>query len=137
MSDDTPLLSLPLLLPSQAQKHVTHNEALRLLDVLVQLAVTDRTRTEPPAAPEEGDRHLIAAGATGAWAGRANQIAAFTITMPGAPETVFDGGIYIPNGLGQPHGDIRLDPEEEFEGADLSIHKISATPERAEREDRS
>ena len=25
---------------------------------------------------------------------------------------------------------IRLDPEQEFEGADLSIHKISATPER-------
>jgi Amt family ammonium transporter len=25
---------------------------------------------------------------------------------------------------------IRLDPEEEYEGADLSIHKISATPER-------
>jgi len=25
---------------------------------------------------------------------------------------------------------IRLDPEAEFEGADLSIHKISATPER-------
>ena len=44
--------------------------------------------------------------------GAANQIAAFTITMPGAPETVFDGGIYIPNGFGQPHGDIRLDPEE-------------------------
>ncbi|MEY4983449.1 MAG: hypothetical protein RIR62_1715 [Pseudomonadota bacterium] len=77
MSDDTPLLSLPLILPSQAQKHVTHNEALRLLDVMVQLAVTDRTRTTPPAAPAEGDRHLIAAGATGAWAGRAGQIAAF------------------------------------------------------------
>ena len=42
----------------------------------------------------------------------ANQIAAFTITMPGAPETVFDGGIYIPNGFGQPHGDVRLDPAE-------------------------
>jgi Amt family ammonium transporter len=25
---------------------------------------------------------------------------------------------------------IRLDPEEEYEGADLSVHKISATPER-------
>ncbi|MDD4946664.1 MAG: ammonium transporter, partial [Gallionella sp.] len=25
---------------------------------------------------------------------------------------------------------IRLDPEEEFNGADLSIHKITATPER-------
>ena len=25
---------------------------------------------------------------------------------------------------------IRLDPEDEYEGADLSIHKITATPER-------
>jgi len=25
---------------------------------------------------------------------------------------------------------IRLDPEEEFDGADLSIHRITATPER-------
>jgi Amt family ammonium transporter len=25
---------------------------------------------------------------------------------------------------------IRLDPEQEFEGSDLSIHKIGATPER-------
>jgi Amt family ammonium transporter len=25
---------------------------------------------------------------------------------------------------------IRLDPEEEYEGADLSVHKITATPER-------
>jgi Amt family ammonium transporter len=25
---------------------------------------------------------------------------------------------------------IRLDAEQEFEGADLSIHRISATPER-------
>jgi len=28
---------------------------------------------------------------------------------------------------------IRLDPEQEFEGADLSIHRITATPEREER----
>jgi Amt family ammonium transporter len=25
---------------------------------------------------------------------------------------------------------LRLDPEQEYDGADLSIHKISATPER-------
>jgi len=25
---------------------------------------------------------------------------------------------------------IRLDPEEEFDGADLTIHKITATPDR-------
>ena len=29
---DTPLIGLPLIEASQAQKHVTHNEALLLLD---------------------------------------------------------------------------------------------------------
>jgi hypothetical protein len=43
--------------------------------------------------------------------GAANQIAAFTITMPGAPETVFDGGIYIPNGFGRAYGVVMLDAE--------------------------
>ncbi len=77
MPDQTPILSLPLILPAQAQKHVTHNEALRLLDVLVQLVVADRTLTAPPASPQEGARHIIAAGATGEWAARDGQIAAF------------------------------------------------------------
>ena len=39
------------------------------------------------------------------------------------------GGAVVYGLLKQTVG-IRLDPEEEFEGADLSIHKISATPER-------
>lgn len=77
MSDDTPILSLPLILPAQAQKHVTHNEALRILDILVQLAVQDRDRSAPPASPTEGARHIIASGATGLWAGRDGQIAPF------------------------------------------------------------
>ena len=51
MSDQSTILSLPHILPSQAQKHVTHNEALRLLDVMVQLAVTQRTLAAPPASP--------------------------------------------------------------------------------------
>lgn len=69
MSDSTTHLQLPYLLASQAQKHVTHNEALRLLDAMVQLAVLDRTRTVPPGSPGDGDRHIVAAGATGLWAG--------------------------------------------------------------------
>lgn len=77
MPDDTPLLSLPLLQPAQAQKHVTHNEALRLLDLLTQLAVADRSRTTPPPLPAEGDRHLVAAPASGAWQGQEGRIAAF------------------------------------------------------------
>jgi hypothetical protein len=50
MSETTHLL-LPYLAAAQAQKHVTHNEALRLLDGLVQLAVLDRTAPRPPEAP--------------------------------------------------------------------------------------
>lgn len=69
MSDNTTHLGLPYLLAAQAQKHVTHNEALRLLDAMVQLSVLDRTRTAPPASPADGNRHLVASGATGLWAG--------------------------------------------------------------------
>ena len=39
MSDITTHLLLPYILAAQAQKHVTHNEALRLLDAMVQLSV--------------------------------------------------------------------------------------------------
>jgi hypothetical protein len=69
MSDITTHLLLPYILASQAQKHVTHNEALRLLDAMVQLSVLDRSRTTPPASPADGDRHVVASGATGLWAG--------------------------------------------------------------------
>jgi len=69
MSDTTTHLGLPYLLAAQAQKHVTHNEALRLLDAMVQLSVLDRTRTAPPASPADGNRHLVASGAIGLWAG--------------------------------------------------------------------
>ncbi|MBW6496555.1 MAG: DUF2793 domain-containing protein, partial [Burkholderiaceae bacterium] len=69
MSDNTTHLLLPYILASQAQKHVTHNEALRLLDAMVQLSVLDRDLTAPPASPADGDRYLVASGATGLWAG--------------------------------------------------------------------
>jgi hypothetical protein len=69
MSDTTTHLGLPYLLAAQAQKHVTHNEALRLLDAMVQLSVLDRTRATPPASPVDGNRHLVASSATGLWAG--------------------------------------------------------------------
>lgn len=75
--EETPNLALPYLSPSQAQKHVTHNEALRALDALVQLSVRDRDVPAPPPAPAEGDRYLIAASPTGAFAGKAGQIAAW------------------------------------------------------------
>jgi hypothetical protein len=81
MSDLSANLALPYLAASQAQKHVTHNEALRILDAVVQLGVADRDRTEPPAAPAEGDRHIVAEAATGAWAGQDGRIAVRTDTV--------------------------------------------------------
>jgi len=69
MSDTTAHLALPFIMAAQAQKHVTHNEALRLLDGLVQLSVKDRDLTAPPASPADGDRHIVASGATGVWTG--------------------------------------------------------------------
>jgi hypothetical protein len=52
-------LALPYIAASQAQKHVTHNEALRMLDALVMLSVKDRDLSAPPGSPEEGDRYLV------------------------------------------------------------------------------
>lgn len=67
--DHSANLDLPYLMPSQAQKHITHNEALARLDAVVQLAVLDRHLTAPPGSSADGDRYIVAAAATGAWTG--------------------------------------------------------------------
>lgn len=77
MPDTSALLGLPYLLPSQAQKHVTHNEALRLLDILVQLSVAGTGAETPPPAPAEGDTYILGAAPTGAWAGQPGSVAAW------------------------------------------------------------
>ncbi len=73
----TPRLSLPLLAAGQAQKHVTHNDALTRLDALVHLTVDSRSAVTPPAVPTELSAFIIPSGATGAFAGRTDQIALF------------------------------------------------------------
>lgn len=78
MSDLSAILGLPYLLPSQAQKHVTHNEALRLLDILVHLRVSGFDAISPPTVPAEGEVYALGASPAGAWAGQAHNLAAFT-----------------------------------------------------------
>ena len=75
--DTTPNLSLPYIAAAQSQKHVTHNEALRALDALVQLVVADRALAAAPATPSEGERHIVGAAPTGAWSGHADAVAAW------------------------------------------------------------
>lgn len=75
MSDTSPILSMPLIQQAQAQKHVTHNEALRILDGVVQLSVISRQIAAPPATAEPGARYIVAAGGTEAWNGRDGEVA--------------------------------------------------------------
>lgn len=76
MSNQTVNLALPYILSSQAQKHVTHNEALRRLDGLVQLVIQTETAT-PPGSPNEGRCYAVASSPTGAWTGKAGKVALF------------------------------------------------------------
>ena len=75
--DASARLGLPYLAAAQAQKHVTHNAAVRALDALVQLVVESLTVTAPPLAPTEGACWYVPAGASGAWSGRAGTLAAY------------------------------------------------------------
>lgn len=133
MPDTTSVLSLPLIQAAQAQKHVPHNEALRVLDAIIQLSVTDRNLTTPPGSPAEGDRHLVASGASGAWAGQAGRIA------------VYEAGLWA---FYQPQPGWRAWVEAESAlvvwngaawtgilGAELSIDRlgVSATPDATNR----
>lgn len=74
---ETTHLKLPFIAAAQAQKHVTHNEALLALDALVQISVIDRDLAAAPPAPAEGDRYVVAAGGLGSWVGWDGSIAAF------------------------------------------------------------
>lgn len=73
----TARLGLALMAAAQAQKHVTHNDALLSLDALVQAVVVETDRLAPPTAPQEGDAYLIGASPTGAFTGQAGMLAAY------------------------------------------------------------
>jgi Protein of unknown function (DUF2793) len=76
--DETPRFALPELVPGQAQKEWFHNEALQRIDLLLCPAVESIVLTAPPASPAAGSCHLVAAGATGAWAGKDGMLAGYS-----------------------------------------------------------
>ncbi|MEM8547902.1 MAG: DUF2793 domain-containing protein, partial [Pseudomonadota bacterium] len=73
----TPNLQLPYIAAAQAQKHVTHNEAIRALDAIVQIGVLGRRELTPPDTPSEGDRYIVSDGATGSWSAHEGEVAAW------------------------------------------------------------
>lgn len=74
---NTDNLSMPQIAAAQAQKHVTHNEALKVLDAVVMLSIIDKDLTAPPGSPAAGDRYIVGASATGAWSGQDGNLAAY------------------------------------------------------------
>lgn len=77
MTETTARFSLPFIMPAQAQKHLTHNEALRVLDLFLHLCIQDDTLITPPETAHENDAYIIPDGAIDEWSGRINQIAVF------------------------------------------------------------
>lgn len=74
---NSPRLGLPYLVAGQAQKELSHNDALNDLESLAQISVINRTTSTPPATPSDGDSYIIGASPTGAWAGNANAVASY------------------------------------------------------------
>lgn len=73
----------PFIAADQAQKHVTHNAALDLIDAALGGLVASATTTAAPGAPGEGEAYLLPTGATGFGSAVAGQIA------------VHSGGVWI------------------------------------------
>ena len=87
MMTETPRWNLPLLSAGQAQKEISHNEALLALDRVLQLAVVTRGLDQPPAELHAGDSYIVGPTPRGEWAGCSGMIALFeasgwTVTMP-------------------------------------------------------
>lgn len=75
---NTDRLALPLLSAAQAQKEITHNEALTLIDASLQAVVVAVAPAVIPAAPVPGQGWIVGAGATGAWTGQDGALAVWT-----------------------------------------------------------
>lgn len=72
----TPNASLPELVASQAQPHLTINEAFRILDALTQVSCIAQ-QDAPPGSPVDGDRYLVGNTPSGAWVGHEQDIAMY------------------------------------------------------------
>lgn len=78
MDDVSARWNLPLLQAGQAQKEMTHNEALTLLDLCVQASVQAIGEDMPPDAPISGACWIVGAEPAGAWSGHPRALAGWT-----------------------------------------------------------
>jgi len=74
----TPRFAMPLLAGGQAGKEIAHNEALSLIDLLLQPVVEAMGTDVPPANPALGRCWVVGTAPTAAWLGRAGSLAGWT-----------------------------------------------------------
>jgi hypothetical protein len=72
---NTTKLALPIMEAAQSQKHVTHNDALLVLDQVVQISIKGLSINTPPGAPVDGDAYVTGGAPTGAWATQTGKLA--------------------------------------------------------------
>jgi len=80
MAENAARNDLPFLLVGQAQKEITHNEALVIIDALLQ-PIVQGEQFAPPAglnAQDAGKCWIVGASATGAWSGQDGKLAYWT-----------------------------------------------------------
>lgn len=78
MGEVTPRLKLPLMAAGQAQKEVTHNEALLLIDCVAMPFSQAAPQNLPPPAPVAGQCWMVGPSPSVAWAGEAHRLACWT-----------------------------------------------------------
>lgn len=69
---------LPFLYPGQVQKEFSHNEALQIIDMLLQPVVLTVGQDQPGEQPIAGEMHLVGVSPVGVWAGHPQALAAFS-----------------------------------------------------------
>lgn len=68
----------PLLAAGQAQKEITHNEALIVADALISGTVEAGPLDTPPVAPTPGQMWIVGDNPSGSWSQAAGQLALWT-----------------------------------------------------------
>lgn len=102
----TPSNGIPYVPENTQDPAAGLNLSLNVLDALLQTFVLDMDLTAPPGSPADGEMHIVATGATGAWAGQANNLARYVAvstswqfyTAGDQVRFVFnveDGGLYV------------------------------------------
>jgi len=71
----TPNLSIPLLVSNQSGKEITHNEALVIVDAILNRGVENKATNTPPGSPSAGDAYIVGSSPTGDFATHAGELA--------------------------------------------------------------